>query len=47
MLGLDDAIAQRLPNLPAEWGPVTLRQLLACRGPVLLVIGSLVPVLQD
>jgi CubicO group peptidase (beta-lactamase class C family) len=28
-LSLDDAIAQRLPNLPAGWGPVTLRQLLA------------------
>ena len=27
-LSLDDTIAQRLPNLPAEWGPVTLRQLL-------------------
>jgi len=28
MLGLDDTIAQRLPALPAAWGPVTLRQLL-------------------
>ena len=27
-LSLDDTIAQRLPNLPADWGPVTLRQLL-------------------
>jgi D-alanyl-D-alanine carboxypeptidase len=28
MLSLDDTIAQRLPALPAAWGPVTLRQLL-------------------
>jgi D-alanyl-D-alanine carboxypeptidase len=28
MLWLDDTIAQRLPTLPAAWGPVTLRQLL-------------------
>ena len=27
-LSLDDTIAQRLPALPAAWGPVTLRQLL-------------------
>ena len=28
VLSLDDTIAQRLPGLPAAWGPVTLRQLL-------------------
>ena len=28
VLSLDDTIAQRLPALPAAWGPVTLRQLL-------------------
>lgn len=28
-LSLDSTIAERLPGLPAEWGPVTLRQLLA------------------
>ena len=28
MLSLDDTIAQRLPDLPAAWGAVTLRQLL-------------------
>jgi D-alanyl-D-alanine carboxypeptidase len=27
-LGLDDTIAQRRPDLPAQWGPVTVRQLL-------------------
>lgn len=29
MLALDDTIAQRLPDLPAAWGEVTLRQLLS------------------
>ncbi|MFJ9948443.1 serine hydrolase domain-containing protein [Kitasatospora sp. NPDC091207] len=28
LLGLDDTLAQRLPELPAAWGAVTLRQLL-------------------
>ena len=28
MLSLDDTIGARLPNLPAAWGAVTLRQLL-------------------
>lgn len=28
VLGLDDTIAKRLPSLPADWGRVTLRQLL-------------------
>ncbi|MBF9072767.1 serine hydrolase domain-containing protein [Streptacidiphilus fuscans] len=28
LLGLDDTIAKRLPDLPADWGRVTLRQLL-------------------
>jgi D-alanyl-D-alanine carboxypeptidase len=28
-LGLDDTIGQWLPGLPAEWGPVTIRQLLS------------------
>jgi D-alanyl-D-alanine carboxypeptidase len=27
-LGLDDTIGQRLPGLPAAWGPVTVRQML-------------------
>jgi D-alanyl-D-alanine carboxypeptidase len=29
LLSLDDTIAQRLPDLPAAWGEVTLRQLLS------------------
>jgi D-alanyl-D-alanine carboxypeptidase len=28
VLGLDDSVAQRLPGLPAAWGPVTLREML-------------------
>ncbi|GGV14180.1 hypothetical protein GCM10010495_30050 [Kitasatospora herbaricolor] len=28
LLGLDDTLAERLPDLPAAWGAVTLRQLL-------------------
>ena len=28
VLSLDDAIAERLPELPEAWGEVTLRQLL-------------------
>ncbi|MFD8086785.1 serine hydrolase domain-containing protein [Kitasatospora sp. NPDC059722] len=28
LLGLDDTVAGRLPSLPADWGAVTLRQLL-------------------
>lgn len=28
LIGLDDSIGQRLPNLPAAWGAVTVRQML-------------------
>ena len=31
VLSLDDTIAQRLPGLPAAWGPITMRQLLQHR----------------
>jgi D-alanyl-D-alanine carboxypeptidase len=32
LLSLDDTIAMRLPSLPADWGAVTLRQLLSHTG---------------
>ncbi len=30
-MSLDDSVAQRLPDLPAAWGPITVRQLLQHR----------------